>query len=236
MNQVNENRSSKGRAIFGLVLLVIGLGLIAKQFDIIPDNFRNLIFSWQSLLILIGVIMVSGRESRFTGYILMGIGVFFLLTEITFIPYEFRLLFWPIILVIFGLLLIFRTSIFSRKTMLVTGDDNYIDDVNVFGGHERKINSAGFKGGKITSVFGGGTYDLRSAQLAPGTNVLDLITAFGGCKIIVPSDWEVKVEVNAVFGGFNDKRYNLPSITEKSGKILIIKGVAIFGGGEITSA
>jgi hypothetical protein len=58
---------------------------------------------------------------------------------------------------------------------------------------------------------------------------------FGGCKLIVPADWEIKVEVNAVFGGFSDKRLNLPTITEKSGKILIIKGVAVFGGGEITS-
>ena len=235
MNQINESKSSKGRAIFGVVLLIIGLGLIANQFDLIPDNLRNIIFSWQALLILIGVIMVSGKESRFTGYILMGIGGFFLIPEINIVPYEFRKLFWPVVFVIFGLLLIFRTSIFNRKTVL-SRDDNYIDDLNVFGGHERRINTTNFMGGKITSVFGGGNYDLRNAKLAPGTNVLDLVTAFGGCKIIVPSDWEIKVEVNAIFGGFSDKRSNLSSITEKSDKILIIKGVAIFGGGEITSA
>jgi len=40
--------------------------------------------------------------------------------------------------------------------------------VNVFGGHERKINSGGFKGGKLLLLWRG-TYDLRNSQLAPGT-------------------------------------------------------------------
>ena len=234
MYQVNENKKSRGRAVLGTILLLIGLGLIANQFNLIPPDIRDLIISWQALLIGIGIIMVTGRESRLTGYILIGIGSLFLIPEFTLVPYEFRKLFWPVILVIIGMVMIFRRSSFNRITV-ISAEDNYIDDVNVFGGHERKINSGGFKGGKITSAFGGGTYDLRNSQLAPGTNILDLITVFGGCKLIVPADWEIKVEVNAVFGGFNDKRQNLPAITEKSGKILIIKGVAVFGGGEISS-
>jgi predicted membrane protein len=235
MNRINENRSSRGRLIIGLVLLLVGLGLIANQLDLIPYNLHRIIFTWQSLLILIGIIMVTGRENKFTGYILIGIGGFFLIPYFIDVPSDYRNLFWPIFLVILGLIIIFRTSLFTRGN-IISGDDNYINDVNVFGGHERKINSNEFKGGKITSTFGGGTYDLRTAKLANGVNILDLVNVFGGCKLIVPPDWEITVEVVAVFGGFSDKRYNLPTITEKSGKQLIIKGIAIFGGGELTSA
>lgn len=92
-----------------------------------------------------------------------------------------------------------------------------------------------FRGGKITSVFGGGTYDLTSAQLAPGINILDQVTIFGGSKLIVPNDWDIKIEVTAIFGGFSDKRGKLPVQTSISEKKLVIKGVAIFGGGEIIS-
>ncbi len=58
---------------------------------------------------------------------------------------------------------------------------------------------------------------------------------FGGSKIIVPQDWDVKVEVSAVFGGFTDKRIKSPEIERDLSRTLIIKGIAIFGGGELTN-
>jgi predicted membrane protein len=34
---------------------------------------------------------------------------------------------------------------------------------------------------------------MKQAKLAPGNNVLDIVMVFGGSKIIVPQDWDVKV-------------------------------------------
>jgi len=226
MNKINDCKTSRGRLIFGIILLLLGFALIANQFDLIPFSLHRIIFTWQSLLILIGILMVTGKESRITGYIVMGIGVFFLIPQVMDVPFEYRRLFWPVMLIFLGFLFIFRTNLFSKKDV-ISGDDNYINDVNVFGGHDRIINSAAFRGGKVTSVFGGGTYDLRSAKLAPGVNILDLMNVFGGCELIVPSDWDIKVEISAVFGGFSDKRLNLPTLDVKSDKKLIIKGVTI---------
>lgn len=234
MNKMNESKTSKGRLVFGIVLLVLGLGLIFNYFNLIPFQLHNILFSWQALLILIGIIMLISRENRFTGYILIGLGIFFLVPRIIDVPDGYSKLFWAVSLVILGLLIIFRASLFKEKEHL-TVDDNFINDLNIFGGHERKINSGAFKGGKITSIFGGGTYDLSYSQLATGVHVLDMVNIFGGAKLIVPSDWDVKIDVVAIFGGFGDKRKNLPSLTEKSSKQLLIKGIAVFGGGEITS-
>ena len=234
MNKLTESKSSRGRLIFGIILLLVGLGLIFNQFDLIPEDLHHIIFSWQSLIILIGLIMLTARENRFTGYILLAIGIFFLLPKVIDVPYGYGKLFWAALLILLGLLIIFRTSLFKEREYF-SGDDNFINDLNIFGGHERKINTGAFKGGKITSIFGGGTYDLSYSQLAPGIHILDMVNVFGGSKLIVPSDWDIKIEIVAVFGGFGDKRQNLPTLTEKSSKQLIIKGVAIFGGGEITS-
>jgi predicted membrane protein len=234
MHKVNVSKASKGRLIFGLVLLLIGAGLILKQFDLIPDQFRDIIFTWQSFLIIIGIVMVAAREGRTTGFILIGVGIFFIIPDIIDVPYGYSRLIWALLLIILGLLIIFRTSLF-RRSEDTGNDENFIDDLNIFGGHERKINSGSFRGGKITSVFGGGTYDLSYAQLAPGLHTLDMVNIFGGAKLIVPSDWDIKTEVVAIFGGFGDKRQNLPVLSEKTNKQLIIKGIAIFGGGEITS-
>jgi hypothetical protein len=110
-----------------------------------------------------------------------------------------------------------------------------IDDVAIFGGSEQKITSKNFKGGKISNIFGGSTFDLSDAELAPGRNVLDMFCLFGGSKIIVPAGWRVKIEVTAIFGGYNDKRRMPPKTDEVVERELVIRGVVIFGGGEIKS-
>jgi predicted membrane protein len=239
MNQIIEKKSGSSRAIIGVVLLLIGATLIANQFNIIPFMIRDALFTWQAILIIVGVVMLTRKQDNFTGYILIGVGAFFLIPRFFDLPFEYRNMFWPVFLVLMGILLIFRSTNlfggFGRESMDRGFSDDYIDDVNIFGGHNRKMNSMTFRGGKITSAFGGGTYDLTSAQLAPGTNILDQITIFGGSKLIVPNDWDIKIEVVAIFGGFTDKRGKLPIQTSVSDKKLIIKGVAIFGGGEIIS-
>ncbi len=236
MNQIIEKKQGRSRAILGIVLLIIGCALIANQFNFIPFHIRDYIFTWQAILILIGVIMLTRKENTFTGYILIGVGAFFLIPHFVDLPFEYRGIIWPVFIVLLGVLLIFRsTNIFGTGRIERGFSDDYIDDLNIFGGHDRKINSMSFRGGKITSAFGGGTYDLTSAQLAPGVNVLDQVTIFGGSKLIVPNDWDIKIEVVAIFGGFSDKRGKLPVQTSVSEKRLVIKGVAIFGGGEIIS-
>jgi hypothetical protein len=57
---------------------------------------------------------------------------------------------------------------------------------------------------------------------------------FGGSKFIVPEDWDVKMEVTTVFGGFSDKRHRSIVVPDASRK-LVIRGEAIFGGGELTN-
>ena len=118
--------------------------------------------------------------------------------------------------------------------MASTDRDN-IDDVNIFGGHDRIIITENLKGGDIVNVFGGGKYDLLQSKLAPGKNVLEVVMIFGGSKIIVPRDWDVKVEVVAVFGGFSDKRIIPAEGVKDPSRTLVIEGIAIFGGGDLVS-
>ena len=61
------------------------------------------------------------------------------------------------------------------------------------------------------------------------TIVIEVVAIFGGVKIIIPPNWEVKSEVVAIFGGMDDKRAVTP-FGDTPKKIIIIKGVALFGG------
>jgi predicted membrane protein len=57
---------------------------------------------------------------------------------------------------------------------------------------------------------------------------------FGGIKLIVPSNWDVKFENTAVFGNMEDKR-RIQNLNADASKQLVIDGTAVFGGIEITN-
>ncbi len=238
MERIDKQKShtNSSRVIIGLVFLTLGAFLFADRFDVIPYNWSQYIFTWQSLLILIGLISLAKNESRATGLVLIAVGGFFLTAKIFGFHYPIRHFFWPTVFVAIGLIMLFQKgcshgSRFGMSKGIV--DVDYIDDVAIFGGSEQKVTSKNFKGGKISNIFGGSTFDMMDAELAPGRNVLDMFCLFGGSKIIVPAGWRVRIEVTAIFGGYADKRRAAPKSDSIEEKELIIKGVVIFGGGEI---
>jgi predicted membrane protein len=233
----NGNHTRRGTmTIIGLILVFGGLLVLSDRLGFIPFRFSNLLFTWQAILIILGIIFLSKREGRLTGAILVLIGVIFLLPRMAVLPVTAYQLLWPLLVIVIGLAIIFKGS--SRKGFKMyktrmNGDA--LEDVNILGGHDRIIETDNFRGGEIVNIFGGGNYDLVRSRLAPGKNVLEMVMIFGGSKIIVPQEWDVKVDVAAVFGGFSDKRIISSAITRDPAGTLIIKGVAVFGGGELVN-
>ena len=58
---------------------------------------------------------------------------------------------------------------------------------------------------------------------------------FGGSTFIVPENWNVRVEVTSIFGGFADKRSLAADTVIDNSRTLVIKGIIFFGGGEVKS-
>lgn len=240
MQPQNFKRSGRAHLLLGIVLMFLGLFLIADLADIVPWRLRDFIFTWQALLIFLGLIFLSNKDNKGTGIILIVIGSFFLLPKFLDLPYYWRSLFWPTLLILLGLVVIFgsrrrggRSSYFGGSGTKGSSED-FLDDVDVFGGGDRIIHSQNFRGGKITHIFGGSKYDMTHAQLAPGKNHLEIVWIFGGSKFIIPEGWDVKVEVTAVFGGFSDKRIR-SMVVKDADRSLIVTGTCIFGGGEIVN-
>ena len=84
----------------------------------------------------------------------------------------------------------------------------------------------------MIAVFGGSKIDLSRCTLAQGEPMIEMVAVFGGTNLTVPPDWNIKVEVFNIFGGYGDKRVRGQVDFNKT---LLVKGVAIFGGGEIKS-
>ncbi len=229
-----ESNRNLGRGIIGIVLILIGVAFIGRTFDFFPRHLIRHIFTWEMILIVLGIIFISTRDNKTTGWILLIIGLVFWVPDFIHIPYSVRRLFWPSVLIIIGLLIILRSSGHRRPAVDANSSD-YIDDIAILGGGERVITSTNFKGGKITALFGGSKIDLTKASLAPGQNVIDVFCMFGGSTLIVPENWNVKVDVVAVLGGFSDKRHIKADTAQDVGKEIIIRGFVMFGGGDIKS-
>lgn len=252
-NICNSNISPATRAarklMIGIIILIYGIILLLDNVGMLPLIIQKIFFSWQIIFILLGLLTVVSHKSSVSGFLLIAIGVFFLLPKLFDIPYNFTQIFWPFLLILLGFLIIFRrnsnvhhhprrhcesTAEYSSHYVGETNPNDYIDDTNIFGGNKQIVVSQQFKGGKITCIFGGSELDFTHSQLAEGVHVIDMVCIFGGASLIVPPDWEVRTEVVSILGGFADKRHAIPGMHDQN-KILLIKGVTFFGGGEIKS-
>ena len=234
-----------GNVWTGIFLLVIGgVALLKAMLFPIPAW----VFTWQMLLIAIGFFL--GIRHNFRGgawFILMVVGGVFLVSEF-FPEIMLRQYLWPGALILLGLFFIFRPrrhrywreytdqkveEAINEKIDQPASSEDYIDSTSIFGGVKRNIISKNFKGGDITNIMGGSEIDLTQADIN-GTVTIDLTQIFGGTKLIVPSNWQVKAQMAAIFGGVEDKRSVQNSVPDP-GKTLVLDGTSIFGGIEIKS-
>lgn len=220
----------------GIVVVLLGLLLFLKNMEIIPEPWVHYIISWQMLLVFVGLFgIIKHKGLNIFGYIVMGVGIYFMISDIYVVPYKTLQIISPLFIVFIGLIIIFKKS---RKSIIPQNcmpnqDSNYFEDVRIFGGGKVIIDSQNFKGGKSFTVFGGNEINLSMANLEEGVHTIEMLAIFGGSEIIVPPEWNIKVEVAGIFGGFNDKRTIHRDLHINRKKTLIIKGLAIFGGGEI---
>ncbi len=242
----------KGRSIvLGFMFVLAGTLLLAFNAEILNASLKPILISWQMLIIALGLANLFSARKLFLGIMMMATGTLFLIPKIMPVSNVFINHFWPVLIILAGILIIIywnrRTiSIESRDIKLATDNkniesksylDNYksedqIHEINIFSGSKRNLNN-NFKGGEIICIFGGSELNLSQCTLSDKETVIETICVFGGLKLIIPNDWNVKIDMVSILGGFTDERYNVSSNNDKR---LHIKGVAIFGGGEIKTS
>ena len=226
MGVYTSGRSGGGHIWTGAFLLIIGCVALLKAM-LFP--LPAWVFTWQMLLIALGSFL--GIRHGFRGaawFILMVIGGVFLISEF-FPEVMLRQFLWPAALIILGLFFIFKprrhyrywkeyvdnkvndkiesaVSSEIKETAGPTSTEDYIDSTSIFGGIKKNIISKNFKGGDITNIMGGSEIDLTQADIN-GTVTIDLTQMFGGTKLIVPSNWQVKAQMAAIFGGIEIRSY-----------------------------
>ncbi len=234
---INDNFWGQNiRKIFsGLIFLIIGFILLLNNFNFIPEIYKEYLFSWEAILLIVGLFLILGKSGRFIGSLVIIFSLFSFFTHYFHWEISIGKVFFPALLILIGLSIIFKRSWHQRKSMHSNykGTLGYIDETIIFSGSEILYTEPIFKGGNITSIFGGCKLDLSRTTLPEGTTTLDITAIFGGIEITVPDGWKVVNKVTGVFGAFEDKRYN--KLANSNIYELVITGTAIFGGGELRS-
>lgn len=216
--------------VVGLIVILIGVIFTLDNLDIVDAG--NFIRYWPVLLVVYGIsrlMQPAGTSGRLMGWIAVAIGTLMLLHRLDIITFRLHD-WWPVILIIVGGSLLFR-SLRKHKPSAPNADaDSMVNLFALFGGFERTNSSQDFRGGELTAVMGGCDLDLRRASITSSEAVVDIFALWGGIEIKIPEDWSVSVRAFPIMGGIEDRTH--PPVGG-SKKLLIVKGYAIMGGVEI---
>lgn len=217
-----------GRTAAGTVLLLIGVSLLAEQLGIV-DIGRVLATWWPLLLVAIGgVKLLTGTPVG--GSVLLLAGVLFQARALETLPGSFFDYFWPVVLVAGGAWLIASRGDRGGK---VTAEDE-VHHFVAFGGIETRNESQDFRGGAVTTMFGGLELDLRGAKIRGDRAVIETTTMLGGAEIRVPKEWRVVVSGTPLLGGWENKTEHRPE-GDEPGPTLELTGITILGGVSVSN-
>lgn len=252
MENMNETKpiKSSGRVLSGLVIIIIGLAFLLDNMGL---NIPHWVFSFWTFLIALGVFLGVRRNFKGVGWlILILFGVYQTVDDMGF---DFDVSKYALgfgLVIIGGFLILkprdkksFRDNLKNEfgggvgenaefKAADKNSNSNDIIDVTaVFGGSNQTVYSKNFKGGDITTVFGGADIIMTQADFNDSVSI-DVTAVFGGIKLIVPPNWAIKSNVTAIFGSVEDKRGHMLPVDQMQ-KTLILDGTVLFGGIEIKS-
>jgi predicted membrane protein len=227
------------RLIVGLAIALFGVVLVLDRLNLVIAD--QVLRWWPVVIVAVGAMIFN--QSRRTGagvngVIIMIIGGWLLLNSLGILRVRFWEMFWPMILIGIGSVLV--SQALRRRTREVAGadSDNTLAVLAVMSGVKRISTAQHFRGGEVTALMGGAQIDLRQATIPPGEEaVIDFFVVMGGGEIRVPPSWTVVTPLVPVMGGLDDKRNESLPVAEGIGARpaprLVLRGLIVMGGFEI---
>ncbi len=203
--------------MFLIGLFVIATGVLFLLFNngILPLEYKPIVFSWQMLLIVIGILSLFGHRKFFFGLLLIAIGGVFILPELNIPIFAFlKGNTLALLLFLFGAILIYN-AICGRKHCKHSFHGNHQDKMKRFaethgchrryyhrysdGNYSKHQSEPGFI--ERNYVFGGANERFDVPDFKGG----EINCVFGGMELDLSgaqlAEGEHVLEVNSVFGG-----------------------------------
>ena len=216
--------------IYGLVFIALGVifGLNALGYTQI-----NLFFDgWWTLFIIVpcAIGLVKGRDiwGNLAG---MSVGGMLLLICQDIITLEaVRKLFFPVILVLIGVYLIFKDTLGSKSAKRIRELNGKSPSQKgayaTFSSQNVNYSGEIFSGVDLTALFGSVKCDLQLTTV-PADCVVNANAVFGGINVTMPRGVNVVVRSTSLFGGVSQKRKFQPV---PGAPTVFVNAVCLFGG------
>ncbi|MCX6138334.1 MAG: DUF5668 domain-containing protein [Ignavibacteriales bacterium] len=230
----NKRFNIHPQMVIGAIIVIFGILFTLDNMGII-DNAGYYLRFWPVAIIAIGLIKIvspTHHGERVAGLIVGGIGSLLLLWTLHALTFSIWSL-WPLVLVFIGVKMLLNPRRHCEKSWSMqneTSSDPFFQQFVFMSGTNQQLTTDNFRGGDVTAIMGGTQLDLRHAQMAGDSAIINVFAFWGGIEIWVPDTWNVLLEGTPIMGGIDIK--TLPQ-KHSDAKRLIIRGYAIMGGVEV---
>lgn len=232
---------SFARYAFAALLICLGFMLLLRNTDVISYYRFGQIVSWQSLLMVLGVVALITR--RFIlGAVLICVGAYFSPLLTWFWPHDVGRYLWPLLIMVVGVAILIRPRRKAEYAEPEAGgtipegwskaNGGKVDINASFAGVRQIVVGPVFEGGAAKASFAGVCIDLRRTSLVAGETYLDLDFNMSGLELLVPSHWNVENRCNMTASAVNDKRGHEANPLSPT---LVLRGRVALGGVEVKS-
>lgn len=222
-------RLRSGRLTTGGLIVLVGLLLLLSTTDLVATE--NLWDYLPLVFVALGVwaVVRSGFRNLTGPVMVVAVAGTFQARNLGYVTDAQIGEWWPLFVVLFGVLYVLGRSRRTRGVSVDTGDAGTVSMVSVFSGTQRRVTGTGFRGGDVFAAFGGAELDLRDATVSDPPATVECLVAFGGADLHVPEDWTVELDVLSVFGGSEDAGPPAGDGGDRDTD-LVVTGLALFGG------
>lgn len=243
----------KKSTVAGVLVLLFGILFLMKSLHFIDWEIWDVIISWQSLLIVIGLLLLfdKNRNNKGVGGVFVVVGTIFMLPRI-FAAIDGSIVI-PLLIIAGGVYWIVasvrrknrKQSYFNQDhhhdfenkpfVEMTATESGYVKREYSFTGSKERWTYGQLKRVEIEAAFSGVELDFSQAELSDEVEQVHIkaTAVFSGVTLYIPSDWNVMINKTGIFGGWVDKRPMRPETS--SGKLVVLDLEAVFGGGEIKS-
>lgn len=221
--------------LFGLIAILSGILVIGNTMHLWREiSFRGW---WTVFIIVPGIGWMISYGVKAWNVTITLVGLLLLSNQQGWLGHINPAYIWAFVLIAFGIYIIYKSLNLNTKQKSPKiyvekkqeNSDDFISIASVFAKVDSYNDSLEFKGGNITSVFGGVTLDLRNAKIVDGA-VIEITGVFGGAKVLLPSNCIVNVSGMPILGGMDN---HFKSSSDENAPKLIVKYTAIFSGIEL---
>ncbi len=214
-----------GRIVVGLSLVAVGvLYLIGASTDV---DAGGIVSAWWPLVLVgLGVAQYGiDHSAKLGSAVLIIFGVLLLGFTTGLVEGSVWSVLWPSAVILAGIGVMLPRL---ERTPETTG--NTANGFAAIGSRVLTSRSQSFEGGELTVILGSLTLDLTQVRLAPGAK-LSVTAVLGGCEILVPPGWDVRLGGVPVLGGWDDT--TLRGKTTADAPVLTVRAVAVLAGVEV---